>query len=270
MEILLGFLIALAIALTGVGAGSLTTPLLMIVLGVSPAAAVGTALPFGFVVKCVSTPVYIARKQYNFRALGLLLAGGLPGVVLGSVLLGSIQKVASPYLLYGLIGTMIMSIAIIHLWRQFKHGHQPAQHDRSRYLPFLSFPIGIETGFSSAGAGALGSLLLMGMTKLTTSEVIGTDLCFGLAVSLVGGGFQIGAGNVDPQLLMKLLIGGVLGASLGSMLAGRIAQKPLRVGLLLALIVLGGQLCWRGLNKPDKPTTAVAQVHQSSKAIQHR
>ena len=101
-------------------------------------------------------------------------------------------------------------------------------------------------GFSSAGAGALGSLLLLALTPLTAAEVIGTDLCFGLGVSLIGSVIQLGAGNYDAGLLLKLIIGGLCGAFAGSLLAGRIAQRPLRVGLLLVLILLGCQLALHG------------------------
>jgi hypothetical protein len=84
------------------------------------------------------------------------------------------------------------------------------------------------------------------MTRLTAAEVVGTDLCFGLALSFVGGGFQLSVGNYDPHLLFLLAIGGVAGAVVGSMLAGRVAQRPLRVGLLIMLILLGCVLSLRG------------------------
>jgi uncharacterized protein len=105
-------------------------------------------------------------------------------------------------------------------------------------------PIGAEVGFSSAGAGALGSLILLGMTRLTAAEVIGTDLCFGLGLSFAGSFIQIGAGNYDPALLLKLCLGGICGAIAGSFIAGRVPQRPLRVALLIVLIAIGGQLAF--------------------------
>jgi uncharacterized protein len=249
VEIALGFLIAFAIALTGVGAGSLTTPLLLILTGVSPAHAVGTALAFGFVVKCISAPVYLVRRQVNFRVLGYLLAGGIPGVGLGSLLLDRLQKEARQDYINMSLGVIIAATAIFHLWRMFQKRPDSSIRDRARYLPYFAFLIGLEVGFSSAGAGALGSLLLLGFTTLTAAEVVGTDLCFGLAVAFVGSGFQISMGNYDAHLLLLLSIGGIAGATAGAMLAGRVAQRPLRVGLLIVLIVLGTQLCYRGLSQ---------------------
>jgi len=246
MEIALGFLIAMAIALTGVGAGSMTTPILMLAFGVPPVLAVGSSLAFGFVVKVVSTPVYLFRGQIHYRTLGMLLLGGLPGVVVGSFVLGMLNRTATnDRLLYGLIGAIIACTALIHLWRLA--GKRPARLEKSRagLLPWFALPIGAEVGFSSAGAGALGSLLMLTLTPLTAAEVVGTDLAFGLVLSLVGSGFQITSGNFDGILLAKLIAGGVAGAIVGSLLAGRVAQRPLRFALLVALVILGAQLCWR-------------------------
>jgi uncharacterized membrane protein YfcA len=86
---------------------------------------------------------------------------------------------------------------------------------------------------------------LLGVTPLTAAEVIGTDLCFGLGLSAIGSVIQVGAGNYDSALLLKLVTGGIVGAVTGSVLAGRIAQRPLRVALLLTLIFLGCQLALR-------------------------
>lgn len=245
MELLVGFAIAMAIALTGVGAGSMTTPILILFLRVPPAVAVGTSLAFGAIVKVASIPLYAWRRQVNGRILGLLLAGGVPGVLIGSIALDRMKHGPYQGVLYSMLGAIIVFTASLRLYRTFKPKKTGAVRDRSKWLPWLALPIGAEVGFSSAGAGALGSLLLLGFTPLSAAEVIGTDLCFGLGVSAIGSFIQIGAGNYDGALLLKLAIGGIAGAVTGSMLAGRIAQRPLRVALLLALIVLGCQLALR-------------------------
>jgi uncharacterized membrane protein YfcA len=242
VEVFLGFVIALAISLTGVGAGSMTTPLLILLLRISPATAVGTSLMFGAIVKIASIPSYAFRRQVNLRILGLLLAGGLPGVLAGSYALERLKHGPYQGVLYAALGTLIVGTALLRLYRVFRPHPQPTTRDRSHWLPWFALPIGAEVGFSSAGAGALGSLLLLGMTPLTAAEVVGTDLCFGLGLSAVGSLIQLGAGNFDGALLLKLVAGGLCGAFTGSALAGRIAQRPLRVALLLTLIVLGCQL----------------------------
>jgi hypothetical protein len=102
-------------------------------------------------------------------------------------------------------------------------------------------------GFSSAGAGALGSLVLLNLTTLTPAEVVGTDMLFGLVVSVVGSGFHLSSGHYDAAILRNLLIGGLGGAFLGAWLSSILPAKPLRIALSLCLVGLGMQLCWRGL-----------------------
>jgi uncharacterized membrane protein YfcA len=259
VEVLLGFVIALAIALTGVGAGSMTTPLLILLLHVSPATAVGTALSFGTVVKLISVPVYAVRRQVNLKILSLLLAGGLPGVIGGAFLLDRVKNGPYQGVLYALLGCLIVATAGFHFYRQLRPLPRPSNTDRSHLLPWIALPIGAEVGFSSAGAGALGSLVLLSLTRLTTAEVVGTDLCFGLAVSSIGSLIQVSAGNYDPALLTKLVIGGVLGAVTGSLLAGRIPQRPLRFGLLSMLILLGFQLALHARPVPAHADHAMLQ-----------
>ena len=264
MEILVGFVIALAISLTGVGAGSMTAPVLMVLLRVPPVIAVGTALAFGAVVKCASVPVYVMRGHVNKRILGLMLGGGLPGVIAGGLLLDHLKSGSYDRLLYLILGSLIAAIAAFHLYRVFHPSRRLHSAGRIRWLPWLALPIGAEVGFSSAGAGALGSLLLLTMTPLSAVEVIGTDLCFGLGVSFVGSVIQLGAGNYDGMLLLKLIVGGLCGAACGSLLSGKIAQRPLRIALLLALMALGIQLATHNQSPKQRAHVVLHHVAEAN------
>lgn len=206
MEIVLGFLIAVAIGITGVGAGIITAPVLILFFHVPPAHAVGTALAFGLAVKLLVVPMQLLRKQVDFRILGYMLAGGVPGVLLGSILLANLNVPGREGVLYAALGSTIVMMAAMNLYRLWL---RPARRtaDRSRWLPLFMLPIGAEVGFSSAGAGALGSLVLLAATPLSASRVVGTDLFFGLCVSLIGGGFQLSAGNYELAILLKLIAG---------------------------------------------------------------
>jgi uncharacterized membrane protein YfcA len=82
---------------------------------------------------------------------------------------------------------------------------------------------------------------------LSSAEVVGTDLCFGLALSLVGGGIHAALGSFNGAVIVKLLIGGIPGAITGSVLASRVPSQKLRYALSLAMVVLGAQICWKGL-----------------------
>lgn len=247
MEIVLGFFIAVAIGITGVGAGIITAPVLILFFHLSPAYAVGTALAFAVAVKLLVVPLQLARKQVNFRVLGYMLAGGLPGVLAGSIILAKLNVPGRQGILYAALGSTIVLMAALNLYRLWLRPDQKPVRDRSRWLPLITLPIGAEVGFSSAGAGAVGSLVLLAITPLTAAQVVGTDLFFGLCVSLVGSGFQLSAGNYDAAILTKLIIGGVAGAFAGTYLATVAPQRVLRVALSLWLISLGIQLCWSGV-----------------------
>src|SRR6185437_2021672 len=168
MEIALGFLIALAVGLTGVGAGSVTAPALMIVLHVPAAPAVGTALIFGAITKFVAAPSYLLRKQVNFRVLGWMLLGGLPGATFGSLMLDHMKHTGQNALLYGLLGILIAVSAGLNLWRLLTNPNPKPKRDHSRWLSLIALPIGAEVGFSSAGAGALGTIALMSLSTLSS------------------------------------------------------------------------------------------------------
>jgi uncharacterized membrane protein YfcA len=107
------------------------------------------------------------------------------------------------------------------------------------------FPIGAEVGFSSSGAGALGTISLLSLTSLSAAEVVGTDLAFGLVIAMVGTGVHMIGGSYDGLLLTKLAIGGVVGGIVGSGAAPKIPNRKLRFALSLWLMVIGLQFCYQ-------------------------
>jgi uncharacterized membrane protein YfcA len=245
MEILVGLAIAIAIGLTGVGAGIITAPVLIMFFHVPAAAAVGTALTFGAVTKFVIVPVYALRKQVDVKSLLRMLAGGIPGVLAGSLILMHLDVAHHQALISLVIGATIVAFAGITLVRQLLPGNRSTGTERPAWLTAIALPIGIETGFSSAGSGAFGSLALMTFTKLAAPVVVGTDVCFGLGISLIGGGLLFFSGHYDPTILPKLLVGGILGAIIAPNLASLIPARPLRLALLVWIVFLGGQLVIR-------------------------
>lgn len=245
MTVLAGLLIALTIGLTGIGGGVLTAPVLLLFLGLPAPQAVGTALVFVAIVKLFAAPMFIVRKQVNYRILALLLAGGVPGALLGSYFLTQLHEKGSNGLMMVLLGLIIVSSAAANFLR--KANAERSAVERPRRLPWISFPIGIEVGFSSAGAGALGSLALMHWTTLASAEIVGTDILFGLALSTAAGTMHLTAGGVDTEVLRWLLAGGIPGSLAGAWLATVFPTRALRKGLAVWLICLGANLCYRGL-----------------------
>ncbi len=248
MEIILGFLIASAVGLTGVGAGSITAPVLILFFHLKPAMAVGTALSFSAAIKLAVLPLYLRRQQVDYRILWLLCLGGIPGVLIGVQVLSRLDTRNHEDGIFLLLGTTIFTVSIGSLYRTIRNRLTTAKVDRARWLTPIAALIGGEVGFSSAGAGALGALALLNLTTLTPAQVVGTDMVFGFTVSLIGGGLHLLAGQFDKLILIKLVSGGVVGALSGAMLSSVIPPRPLRLALSVWLAILGLQLCWKALS----------------------
>jgi len=275
MEVLIGFVIAVIIALTGVGAGTITAPLLILFLHVPVDVAVTTALAYSAIVKLIVVPVQVLRKQISYRVLGYMLLGGLPGVILGSILFAHVVAHGSKSFLYAVLGAIIVFSSGWHIYRYFVPSTLPRATayqsslppKRRKWVSLLMFPIGAEVGFSSSGAGALGTVALLGLTTLSASQVVGTDLSFGLGLSIVGTGIHMIGGSYNALLLTQLAVGGILGALLGSGVAPRIPNRQLRLALSLWLLFIGFEFCYQA----SQPTAAPhvysnAYVHTDQRA----
>ena len=259
MPYFIGFVIALFIAITGVGAGTITVPILVLFLNVPAPVAVGIGLMFSAAIKLVLVPAQIIRRNIAWKTLGYMLLGGAPGVLVGSLLLKHLVTAGSQNLLNALLGAILVTTAgwqILFSVRPMKQN--PDVRDRSRFLPWLMFPVGAEVGFSSAGAGALGSAALLSLTPLIPAQVIGTDIAFGFAVSLIGSGAHWFSEASNPQMLMQLIAGGVAGAIGGTLLSARIPRRPLRFALWLWLLVLGGQFLFNSYQAWTAPSKDAA------------
>ena len=249
MEIIIGFLIALAITLTGSGAGTITAPIMMLFLGISPEVAVGTTLIFSLIVKIPVGISYTLKRQVDKNLLVLMIIGGIPGIFIGSYLLKSLtHNTELKSIVLGIVGIIILFSATLNLIFMLRKGNEVKHKSKLRNLiPIFTFFIGLEVGFSSAGAGVLGTLLLMYTTNLVPRQIIGTDILFGLILSAVGGSIFLAMGNVNFDLLVKLLAGAALGIPLGILGASKIPAKPLKLGLLLWILFIGTQLVYHSL-----------------------
>jgi uncharacterized membrane protein YfcA len=245
MEYAIGFIIAVFIALTGVGAGTITTPLLILFLGVPAPMAVATGLMFSAVVKLVLVPSQIARGQVSWRVLSLMLVGGLPGVLIGSLALRHLDVHGPQLLLNSLLGGVLVLTALWQIFFSFRPARtEVLPKDRSRLLPFLMLPLGVEVGFSSAGAGALGTAALLSLTSLSPAQVVGTDIVFGFLLSLIGSGAHGFFHGTDTSLLRHLILGGLVGVALGTATVRWIPKRPLRFALWVWLLIVGSQFVY--------------------------
>jgi uncharacterized protein len=244
MEVILGFLIAVTVGVTGIGGGSFTTPALVLLAGLPAGAAVGTAMVFAAVLRLIAAPFYLVRRNVDAKYLRFLLIGAVPGLLLGTIFLRLMRtRVWSPVALLIIGGMLTISSALTFLPR----ARQPRfTRERGRWLSLLALPIGIETGFSSAGAGALGSVLLLNFSELSAATVVGTDLLLGIVLAVVGSIFHLSWGSVSSVSLLRLLAGGVPGVLVGCALAKRVPAQKLRWAVAAVAVALGLQLIWIG------------------------
>src|SRR6266481_8824717 len=116
----------------------------------------------------------------------------------------------------------------------------------ARWLPWLAFPIGVESGFSSAGAGALGTVLLLNYSEMAPAQVVGTDILFGLVLAIIGSAVHWTMGSISTPVLLQLLAGGVPGVVFGCLLARKVPAQKLKVVVAAVALVAGLQLVWSG------------------------
>jgi hypothetical protein len=263
MQYLIGFVIALFIALTGVGAGTITVPVLVLFLGVPAPIAVGIGLMFASAVKLILVPAQIARRNVHWRTLGFMLLGGAPGVIIGSLFLKHLVNAGSQTLLNAILGLILMSTAGWQIFFTLRPKKQNAgQYDRTPLLGWLMLPVGAEVGFSSAGAGALGSAALLSLTVLAPAQVVGTDIAFGFIISLIGSGAHWFSGALNQDLLLHLILGGAAGAITGTIFSTRIPRRQLRFALWISLLLLGGQLLFNSYKSAAAThKVTVSQIH---------
>ena len=261
MEWIAGFIIAATVGLTGMGGGSFTVPVLVLI-GLPTAEAVGTAMIFAAVLRLVIAPVYMVRRHVHARYLGLLLIGAVPGLLVGTWALHAIHNSSWKPAVLLVVGVMLTISSVLSFAPRLRKPQ--FARENPRWLALLALPIGVETGFSSAGAGALGTILLLNFSEMTVGQVVGTDILFGIVLAFVGSAFHLGWGSIHGGMLLRLLAGGIPGALVGCTLAKWIPGAKLRTAVALIAIALGLQLVWMaGRNLLENHTKASAKLNSN-------
>jgi uncharacterized membrane protein YfcA len=246
-----GFVVGLLVGLTGVGGGSLMTPLLVLLFGVHPATAVGTDLLFAASTKTVGTLVHGFARNIDWRIVGLLAAGSVPATVVVLALLSRVDldAVAVRHLLNVALGVVLLITSAFLLLARSLHEHYAKQVDRlsDRAVRHLTVLLGVAMGalvtLTSVGAGAIGvTVLLFLHPKIPIARVVGSDIAHAVPLTLVAGVGHWVLGSVNWALLWPLLLGSVPGIVVGSRLAGRVRDGAIRTALALVLIAVAGKL----------------------------
>ena len=155
INVVLGFFIALTVGLTGIGGGSFTVPALLLIVGMPAVGAVGTAFVFAAVLRLIAAPFYVFTGGVHSKYLRLLLIGAVPGLVLGMIALRLLSTGAGSPLVVIILGVLLAMSSNVTFIPRAQNAHFAVKN--SRWLPWLALPIGIESGFSSAGAGSTGN-----------------------------------------------------------------------------------------------------------------
>lgn len=246
-SVLSGFIVGLLVGLTGVGGGSLMTPLLILVFGTTATTAVGTDLLYAAITKSVGSIAHARKQNVDWSIVGLLAAGSLPGsaVTIGFMHLAGITGDSSPRLITFTLGiALVASAAAVlarPLIRRAMHGHAgERRHWTAPITAITGLVLGVLVTLSSVGAGALGmTLLVILYPGVRLVRLVGTDVAHAVPLTLVAGLGHLLLGAIDWLLLLSLLIGSLPGITIGSHMSARLPERVLRPILALILVVVG-------------------------------
>ena len=250
-----GFLVGMLVGVTGVGGGSLMTPLLVFLFGFQPAVAVGTDLLFAAITKTSGVWVHHGKHgSVNWKVVGLMAIGSLPFAVITIFVIRhliSIGQQTSGLITYALgIALILTACALLvrsYLLRNSERvvdgGDIAAGRFDKLQVPatiLVGAVLGVLVTLSSVGAGAMGTIAILFLyPRMSTLKVIGTDLAHAIPLTAVAGIGHWSLGHVDFTLLGSLLIGSVPGIWIGSHLSAKIPEKVLRPILASILLLIG-------------------------------
>lgn len=242
-----GFGIGAIVGMTGVGGGSLMTPLLIGVFRLNPAVAIGTDLWFAAITKTSGSVAHHRHGHVDYRILGLLLAGSIPAAIatIGWMHWVGVDKQAMATLTFSL-GVALLLTAVTVAYRQVWHrvglkleGWIPPQR-KSLLTVAAGVVLGVLVSLSSIGAGAIGAtLILILYPRLPTQRLVGTDIAHAVPLTLVAGIGHATLGHIEWGLLAALLIGSLPGIWLGARLTKTLPEKLTRALLCVSLVTAG-------------------------------
>jgi len=247
-----GFAVGAIVGLTGVGGGSLMTPLLVLLFGVPPATAVGTDLLYAALTKAGGTVAHGKKGHIDWTVTRRLALGSIPAAALTLWVLSQLPKgsnVIGQIISHGLGFALVLTAIAILFGRKLrdyagKHEDSPLrQCCLGRITIAVGAILGVLVTISSVGAGALGVAALFFLyPKLPTIKIVGSDVAHAVPLTLVAGLGHWLLGGVDWALLGALLLGSLPGIWVGTQVSAKVPEHILRRLLASMLVVIGGKL----------------------------
>lgn len=247
-----GFAVGAIVGLTGVGGGSLMTPLLVLVFGIHPATAVGTDLLYAALTKAGGTVAHGRKGHIDWAITGRLALGSIPAAALTIWVLAQLPHGSNTIgaIISNGLGFALMLTAIAILFGRKLRAYAAAHEEsplRQRHLPVITVTVGAILGvlvtISSVGAGALGVAALFFLyPSLSPVRIVGSDVAHAVPLTLVAGLGHWLLGGVDWALLGALLLGSLPGIWLGSHVSAKVPEHILRRLLASMLVLIGGKL----------------------------
>jgi uncharacterized membrane protein YfcA len=238
-----GLIVGIIVGLTGVGGGSLMTPMLIFVFGVPPAIGVGTDLLFASITKTAGTVAHRSKDNIDWKLFRLLAAGSLPAAVIALLFLSTLDGASSldgfilPVLGLALLAT---GLALIR-WPFHENSAKPMSWEvRQRLTVLLGVAIGFLVTVTSIGAGAIGLAALRAIyPEMRSARAVGTDIAHAIPLAALAGLGHMQLGTVSYGLLVALLVGSIPGIWLGSMVGSRLPEATMRRILACVLMAVG-------------------------------
>lgn len=266
-----GFAVGLLVGLTGVGGGSLMTPVLILLFGIHPATAVGTDLLYAAATKTVGTAVHGVNRTIDWCVVGLLAAGSVPMTVVTIFALGhiGIQSAAAHDLITVVLVIALFVTAASLIFREqivaryaVRLAALPAERVATLTV-VLGAVLGVLVSITSVGAGAIGvTALILLYPKLPTARIVGSDIAHAVPLTLAAGLGHWFLGSINVDVLASLLVGSIPGILIGSYAAPRIPEIALRLVLAATLVLVATKLTFDVIPASSGATTAAAvSVH---------
>jgi len=250
----IGLGVGLLLGLTGIGSGSVLTPLLILVAGLAPAKAVGTSLAFAFATKIVASISFHRRELVDFLILKKLAPGAVAGLLLGFIVLrnlgGRSPQIENAFLQRA-IGVALLAVFALMAARLFPNTAGNAfagrmmsfAQARERGLALTAgFAVGLSVTLTSIGAGAALIPMLYLLYRPDSGRLVGTSIFFGTILSAAAGLLHAGQGDVDVRVVAALLVGSLPAIWLASHLHGRLPRLVSEGIIATTLLALGVRL----------------------------